>query len=234
MRRVINMRSLIYSSLFIAIAACGTTPVDGTDQLDAPVGKADAASKPSGAYSNPAPQAGEFATLVLNADHTFARTTLIECIAAPCDPITQTGKFLYTHSTTTPKTYLRFYDADGNALDRYVWTMSRGTLKLELDHGTDQFSMTQGTTCASAGGNCVPLVPDACEVGAIGDANEYSCGGGLGVECCLPPQADTGCTAASDCSGALPAFCNVCSDGTTACAHWSCVDNACQIASCAN
>ncbi len=42
------------------------------------------------------------------------------------------------------------------------------------------------TACASAGGSCVPVVPGACQGGIIGDGAEYSCGGLLGVMCCLP------------------------------------------------
>lgn len=43
-------------------------------------------------------------------------------------------------------------------------------------------------TCEAAGGECVPVVPDACSEGIVGDAREYSCGGGLGVMCCLPDR----------------------------------------------
>lgn len=229
------MRSFIYTSLFIAIAGCGTTTsVDGNDQLDAPVGKADAASVPSGAYSNRGAYYGELATLSLNADHTFQRSEIVACAGGgTCDPIADGGTFLFTHSTT--KHYIRFYAADGTALDRYQWKLSAsGALQLERDGSDHWFTMTQGATCASAGGTCVPLVPDACEFGSIGDANEYSCGGGLGVECCLPLQASNSCQTDSDCTGFLPQFCRACGDGTTQCAHWSCVTNACEIASCNN
>lgn len=41
-------------------------------------------------------------------------------------------------------------------------------------------------TCESAGGKCVGLTPTACADGKVGDAKQYSCGTGLGVECCLP------------------------------------------------
>jgi hypothetical protein len=37
--------------------------------------------------------------------------------------------------------------------------------------------------CEQNGGTCVPLVPDAC---AEGNAGGFSCGGGLGVMCCMP------------------------------------------------
>lgn len=40
--------------------------------------------------------------------------------------------------------------------------------------------------CASAGGSCVALTPTSCASGKWGDATKYSCGGGLGVGCCLP------------------------------------------------
>ena len=42
-------------------------------------------------------------------------------------------------------------------------------------------------SCASAGGQCVGLAPGACPPPkSVGDANVYDCGGGLGVQCCLP------------------------------------------------
>ena len=40
--------------------------------------------------------------------------------------------------------------------------------------------------CAAAGGGCVGLAPGNCPSNHIGDANRYSCGGGLGTMCCLP------------------------------------------------
>ena len=41
--------------------------------------------------------------------------------------------------------------------------------------------------CEAAGGSCVALTPTSCASPKhVGDANTYSCGGGLGVECCLP------------------------------------------------
>lgn len=40
--------------------------------------------------------------------------------------------------------------------------------------------------CVNAGGKCVGLTPSSCPGGHVGDATTYSCGGGVGVECCLP------------------------------------------------
>lgn len=45
-------------------------------------------------------------------------------------------------------------------------------------------------TCASAGGNCVALRPGSCPAPrVVGDARMYTCGSGLGTECCLPAPA---------------------------------------------
>jgi hypothetical protein len=40
--------------------------------------------------------------------------------------------------------------------------------------------------CTEAGGQCVALTPGSCPSNHVGDAQKYSCGGGLGVMCCLP------------------------------------------------
>jgi hypothetical protein len=60
-------------------------------------------------------------------------------------------------------------------------------------------------TCASAGGQCVAVVPGACAGGTVLDPNQYSCGGGIGVECCLPAPTDGGhpfpCGPALQCDG---------------------------------
>lgn len=42
-------------------------------------------------------------------------------------------------------------------------------------------------SCTGSGGECVALVPGSCVAPKhTGDANIYDCGGGLGVQCCLP------------------------------------------------
>jgi hypothetical protein len=87
--------------------------------------------------------------------------------------------------------------------------------------------------CEAAGGSCVALYPGACNTGNIGDARKYSCGAGLGIECCLPPPASQPeCVTANDCPGFLPQFCKVCSDGTSQCAHWTCDAGKCAVATC--
>jgi MYXO-CTERM domain-containing protein len=46
--------------------------------------------------------------------------------------------------------------------------------------------------CATAGGKCVGVVPNACSDGHVGSPNTYTCGGGIGDECCLPNDVDAG------------------------------------------
>ena len=230
----INMRTLFCIS-FIAVAACATNSnTDDTDQQDPSVGKADASSKPSGTYTNPTPTFGSLASVTLNVDMTFSRSELVLCAGGgTCPPAVTVGTFLFTHSTTTTRKYIRFYDESGNALDRYTWKLtSAHNLELEAPDASEFVTFDAGGTCESAGGSCVALSPGSCDVGSVGDATQYSCGGGLGVECCLPPAADNSCSEASDCSGALPDFCRVCSDGSESCAHWACDSGTCQIESC--
>ena len=40
--------------------------------------------------------------------------------------------------------------------------------------------------CTAAGGACVGLAPSSCAAGHWGSAATHSCGGGIGVGCCLP------------------------------------------------
>jgi hypothetical protein len=51
---------------------------------------------------------------------------------------------------------------------------------------TDGSAHDASTTCVAAGGTCVALVPGACANGTVGSATMYSCGPGIGDECCLP------------------------------------------------
>lgn len=48
--------------------------------------------------------------------------------------------------------------------------------------------------CVAAGGSCVALVPRACPMGIIGAADTYSCGPGIGVQCCLPMSTPPYCS----------------------------------------
>src|SRR3569623_1701315 len=126
------MRSFLFIALVSITACAAQQDLDNSDQLDAPAGKADAASKPAGAYSNQAVHAGELATRSLNADHTFTATVQVECIAAPCNPIAESGTFLFTHGTSKgiTKHYVRLYADDGTSIDRNQWKLtSRGELQ---------------------------------------------------------------------------------------------------------
>lgn len=71
-------------------------------------------------------------------------------------------------------------------------------------------------TCESIFGQCVALTPSSCAGGTWADANEFSCGGGLGVGCCVkptpppppPPPPTNACTeAGGSCVGLSPSSC---------------------------
>ena len=49
---------------------------------------------------------------------------------------------------------------------------------------------------------------------------------------CVPDQAGNECKTAADCKGALPALCERCASGSTACAHFECVAGACETVIC--
>jgi hypothetical protein len=51
---------------------------------------------------------------------------------------------------------------------------------------------------------------------------------------CVPDVSDggDGCATAADCQGVLPALCQLCSDGSAGCAHFTCVGGQCTIAYC--
>lgn len=51
---------------------------------------------------------------------------------------------------------------------------------------------------------------------------------------CVPDTSPTtpSCMTATDCTGALPALCQLCADGSAGCAHFTCVAGQCQVAYC--
>ena len=51
---------------------------------------------------------------------------------------------------------------------------------------------------------------------------------------CVPDTSPPtpGCSNATDCTGALPALCQQCADGSYGCAHFTCVAGQCQVAYC--
>ena len=49
---------------------------------------------------------------------------------------------------------------------------------------------------------------------------------------CVPYTPTQSCNQATDCTGALPALCQKCSDGSNGCAHFTCASRQCAIAYC--
>jgi len=55
-----------------------------------------------------------------------------------------------------------------------------------VDGGSTTLDAGAANACESAGGSCVAVVPRACPGGIVGAADVYSCGRGIGTQCCLP------------------------------------------------
>jgi hypothetical protein len=66
-------------------------------------------------------------------------------------------------------------------------------------------------------GRCPVCDPSVCPTGEVFSRDLCQC---------------VGCVTAADCTGPLPQLCEVCPDGSTGCAHWSCVANACDVETC--
>ena len=133
------MKTIVLSALLLAACAPATddmmTTGDETEEIAG--AKTDAAAAlPVGTFDSRRPQLGEIRQVTLNGDRTFARTIqVIDCIPLKgCGP--ETGTFRYTRSTKTGARYLRFYDADGDLMDRYQYTFDGQSLTLKPDDGT--------------------------------------------------------------------------------------------------
>ncbi len=85
------------------------------------------------------------------------------------------------------------------------------------DAGSDANVDAGPVTCVSVGGTCVALTPTSCPAPSmVGDATQYTCGGGLGTECCLPG----GCSIAPACTHVgTPQEGWYAGDGTLICAN---------------
>jgi hypothetical protein len=146
------MRTHIGSFLFIALSlaaiGCTADAMDATDVADDALGaKEDSgAAKPAGHYvSSGLPRPGELTDLVLDADHTFTRNVLVYCAAQPSYPLDcghESGHYKLTKSTTSSTRYIRFLDADGDLMDRYVYAVhADGSLTLRRDDETHEFTL---------------------------------------------------------------------------------------------
>lgn len=75
---------------------------------------------------------------------------------------------------------------------------------------------TPAVTCQSAGGACVALAPGACDAPKrVGDASKFSCGGGLGVQCCFDACPTLSPPAPGFCSGGATLKADVDATGCT-------------------
>lgn len=76
---------------------------------------------------------------------------------------------------------------------------STGTVDADMKAGRKK-------SCAAVGGACVGLSPSSCEGGHFADASKVSCGGGIGVACCITPP-NSCVSAGGKCVGLTPSSC---------------------------
>jgi hypothetical protein len=130
----------IFASLTVA---CADPSLDGGDDEEVAAGKNDKTTAfPEGEFkAETDADIGDFFSLTLSPDRTFSRRfKVIDCLpASACAP--EVGRYKFTLSTTSDARYIRFYDADGDAMDRYGYTFAGGVLRLRLDRDTRFFSM---------------------------------------------------------------------------------------------
>jgi hypothetical protein len=177
---------MMAAAMVFSMVGCGAaSDLDNEPDTIDDVTKADAVY-PAGVYESTTAKLGDFYLLELNADNTYLHKTAgIDCLPSyfgTCGIITGTYKF--SHSSTTK--YIRFYDENGQFVVRYAYTLTSSGITLREDGQSHTFTMKKSSQndCVAAGGDCVALAPGSCK-GEVQDAREFSCGGGLGVECCF-------------------------------------------------
>ena len=100
-----------------------------------------------------------------------------------------------------------------------------------VDNGVSHANGTSWTCSNDACGGCF------CENGTIAHASNIACpvldGGSGSADATPPPPVDAAeCAVPSDCTGALPALCELCTNGGSGCAHFTCNAGVCAIAYC--
>ena len=135
----VTMR-LTTSLLAISLAACAADPYPDDSAADTEVtdGKADGwlgSVAPQGTYLAADAGAGQFTKMIVKTDKSYERDSVVECIAAPCNPVAQTGKYKITHGGGTD--YLRFLDGSGKLVDRYAFEIHGRQLRVRKVGSTD-------------------------------------------------------------------------------------------------
>jgi hypothetical protein len=108
------------------------------------------------------------------------------------------------------------------AWNMYACTEANGSSGLNCHN--PQLACPSSSEC---GGGCDFEVKGRCPV-----CDPIRCPEGQVFDQTLCKCVMSGCVTAADCRGPLPQLCRVCSDGSTACARWTCVSGQCEVATC--
>jgi hypothetical protein len=136
---VMKKMMLVLAALSLWACAPATDDAIGTDEVEEAAGKADrvAAPLPFGTFDSAKPQLGEIRQLTVKNDRAFSRwIQVVDCIPLKgCTP--ETGTVHFTRNLKTGQRFIRFYDADGDLMDRYQYTFDGAALTLRRDDATD-------------------------------------------------------------------------------------------------
>ena len=147
------MKTMLCFALLVSAVACAPATDDPTmmsaDEVEeVAAGKADrAAALPIGTFDTTKPQLGEIRRVTVKNDRSFARyIQVIDCIPLKgCGP--ETGTVHFTKNVKTGARFIRFYDADGDLMDRYQYTFDGTSLTMRRD---DEPAFTPFTLGAAA------------------------------------------------------------------------------------
>ncbi|HEY8077824.1 MAG TPA: hypothetical protein VIF62_27045 [Labilithrix sp.] len=85
--------------------------------------------------------------------------------------------------TYTPAKILNGVFLPGHEPEAHLDLTAQPAPGSHVAYPTNHYTFTS-SFCAAVGAECVALTPSSCKGGEVKDARFYSCGGGLGVECC--------------------------------------------------
>jgi hypothetical protein len=123
----------------LVLAACASS-ADPKEVSDEPGNKADGAAYPAGVYDRDGATGDQLSEVMLLPDRTFIRQ------ASP-DQDSMRTRGTYEFTRVGEHKFIRFYDANGNSIDRYSYYLDGSVLHLRVDSSSSEYEpmFTQAT-----------------------------------------------------------------------------------------
>lgn len=176
----------------VVFAGCAAQTEAGEGAVSAESAELSTAAKPFiGSYSWQS-SSNRYVSLSLKSDGSYIASITVQCFAAPCNPVAQSG----TWSVVDNYYYKTLKLTSGGSSNSYTASLSNGNATLKLSSGTfveymkrdvcggiAGFACPTGETCVYSGGSTSPNYPD--EMGACFAQGERGtpCGGIAGLAC---------------------------------------------------